>query len=311
MTITVGSFFAGIGGLCKGLEMSGLSIAFANECDEKACISYRANHPHVSLYEERIEKLDIPSLPNFDIFAGGFPCQPYSLAGKMSGLTDIRGKLFFDIIEIMKAKNPLGVFLENVPNLLNTHNGEDFKVICEHLQHIGYHLKYEVLGGHTHGNMPQCRNRLFIVGFKDKAQCDKFKFPPRIPLTTKIEDIIDFNSKKEDCFYYKPSSQYFTMIDSSVKNKSIYQMRRVYVRENKNNLCPTLTANMGAGGHNVPLVRDNFGIRKLTPDECFRFQGITDFKQIVANCHAYKQAGNSVVRPLIKLIGDEVVKAIG
>jgi DNA (cytosine-5)-methyltransferase 1 len=308
--LLVGSFFAGIGGICKGLELSGFGIAFANECDKKACESYRANHPHIKLIEARIENIKFADMPNFNIFAGGFPCQPYSLAGKMNGLTDIRGKLFFDIVEVLKNKSPEVILLENVPNLLNTNDGEDFKVINEHLVANGYHIKYQILGGHTHANIPQCRNRLFIVGFKSKERVEKFAFPTPVPLTKTLSDVVDFTSLQSKCYYYTTDSQYYNMLNASMNNNSIYQMRRVYVRENKNNLCPTLTANMGAGGHNVPLIRDAHGIRKLTPDECFKLQGITDFKQVVANSHAYKQAGNSVIRPLITRIGEEILKVI-
>jgi DNA (cytosine-5)-methyltransferase 1 len=308
--IKVGSFFAGIGGICKGLENAGCEIVVANECDEKACISYKTNHPHINLIQKRIEDVNPTSIPDFDLFAGGFPCQPYSLAGKMGGLTDIRGKLFFDIVEMLKAKSPSIVFLENVANLLNTHDGEDFKVILEHLNNIGYHVKFKVLGGHTHANIPQCRNRLFIVGFKNISHYNNFDFPDQIPLTSTLDQFIDYNSKQDSKYYYTPKSQYYQMMDTAITNKSVYQLRRIYVRENKNNLCPTLTANMGGGGHNVPIIRDAHGIRKLTPNECFKLQGINNFKQVVANAHLYKQAGNSVVQPLITRISTNIIKAI-
>ena len=96
------------------------------------------------------------------------------------------------------------------------------------------------------------------------------------------------------------------------KTDTVYQFRRQYVRENKSNVCPTLTANMGTGGHNVPLIKTEFGLRKLTPKECFGFQGFPDDFKLpeIANSHLYKQAGNSVSMPVIQRIAENILKAI-
>lgn len=307
----IGSFFAGIGGICYGFEQAGFEVVFANEFDKNACKSYRSNHPNINLVEGDVQQISTDSMPDFDVFTGGFPCQPYSLAGKKEGLTDVRGTLFFDIVRILKAKRPESFLLENVKNIQSTHDGEDFKVILEHLAACGYQVKYEVLGGHTHGNTPQCRERMFIVGFLDKNKADKFTFPNAIPLTTKLNDVIDRGAKVADKYYYTPKSQYYEMMDKAMTNESVYQMRRVYMRENKNGVCPTLTANMGGGGHNVPVIRDNFGIRKLTPKECLGFQGFpSEFKIVVSDVHIYKQAGNAVVVPLVKRIAEEMKKVL-
>jgi DNA (cytosine-5)-methyltransferase 1 len=308
---TVASFFAGIGGICYGFEHAGFKVVYANEYDKNACISYRANHPNISLEENDIKQVDATSLPDFDVFTGGFPCQPYSLAGKKEGLTDVRGTLFFDIIRILNEKKPKAFLLENVKNILSTNNGDDFKAICEHLKVAGYTIKYDVLAGDTHGNVPQCRERMFIVGFKDADKTDSFKFPKPIKLTVTINDIVDRSVKVENKYYYNPNSQYYDMMKTAMINENIYQMRRVYMRENKSGVCPTLTANMGCGGHNVPVIVDDFGIRKLLPMECLGFQGFpSDFKIIVANAHIYKQAGNAVVVPLIKRIAEEINKVL-
>ena len=201
--------------------------------------------------------------------------------------------------------------MENVKNIQSTHDGKDFEVILEHLKACGYHVKYEVLGGHTHANIPQCRERMFIVGFLDESKSEKFRFPDPIPLTTSLDDIIDRKTKAADKYYYTQKSQYYDMMDKAMVNNSIYQMRRVYMRENKNGVCPTLTANMGGGGHNVPVIRDDFGIRKLTPKECLSFQGFPeDFKIVTSDVHIYKQAGNAVVVPLVKRIAEEMKKVL-
>lgn len=303
----VASFFAGIGGICYGFEQAGFEIVFANELDKNACKNYRKNHPNVFLIEDDIKNIDTQKIPDFDVFTGGFPCQPYSLAGNKEGLADVRGTVFFDIIRILKDKKPSCFLLENVKNIKNTNKGKDFKVILDLLENCGYALKHEVLGGHTHAGIPQCRERMFIVGSLDHEKIKNFNFPNEISLDKKINDIIKRSDKKLDKYYYTPKSQYYNMMDQAIVNENIYQMRRVYMRENKGGVCPTLTANMGGGGHNVPVIRDDFGIRKLTPQECLLFQGFPDtYETITSDVHSYKQAGNAVVVPLIKRIAIEM-----
>jgi DNA (cytosine-5)-methyltransferase 1 len=307
----VASFFAGIGGICYGFKQAGHEIVYANEYDKNACKNYRANHPGTKLSEEDVREVNPEALPEFDIFVGGFPCQPYSLAGNKEGLADVRGTLFFDIVRILKSKRPVAFLLENVKNIQSTNDGKDFTAILDHLDACGYSVKHDVLGGHTHGNVPQCRERMFVVGFLDAERCERFRFPDPAPLTVKIDDLLDRKTKVEEKYYYKPSSQYYKMMDDAMTNGSIYQMRRVYMRENKGDVCPTLTANMGGGGHNVPVIRDEFGIRKLTPRETLRFQGFPeDFKIVTSDVHAYKQAGNSVVVPVVRRIAEAMGKVL-
>jgi DNA (cytosine-5)-methyltransferase 1 len=308
--IRVASFFAGIGGICYGFKQAGLDVVYANEFDKKACENYRANHREVALHEADVKLLEPGSIPDFDVFAGGFPCQSYSLAGKREGLADVRGTLFFDIVRILKERRPRALLLENVKNIQSTNEGRDFEVILDHLKACGYHVKYEVLGGHTHGNVPQCRERMFIVGFLEAAATERFRFPDEIPLSNTLDKIFDRKQKQAEKYYYKPSSQYYEMMDKAMVNESVYQMRRVYMRENKNGVCPTLTANMGGGGHNVPVIRDDFGIRKLTPRECLGLQGFPDdFRIKTSDVHIYKQAGNSVVVPVVRRIAESMAKA--
>src|SRR5699024_8622938 len=136
------------------------------------------------------------------------------------------------------------------------------------------------------------------------------------PLTKSIDDILDREVKQDDTFYYTKESQYFPILQDTMKNKhTVYQIRRVYVRENQSNVCPTLTANMGTGGHNVPLVIDDWGFRKLTPKEAFKFQGFPmdhDFvmPEGMAKSHLYKQAGNAVSVPVIKRIATNMLQSL-
>ncbi len=165
-----------------------------------------------------------------------------------------------------------------------------------------------------YGNVPQNRERIYIVAFRDKEDYANFKMPLPIELTKTIRDVIDFDIKVDAKYYYTSDRcSFFDKLKEGMHNKdTVYQWRRVYVRENKSNLVPTLTANMGTGGHNVPLILTNNGeIRKLTPHECFNVQGFPkDFKlPDQANGRLYKQAGNSVVVPVIKRIADSISTA--
>ncbi|ONI47388.1 hypothetical protein AN643_04570 [Candidatus Epulonipiscioides saccharophilum] len=175
-------------------------------------------------------------------------------------------------------------------------------------------FKYQVLNSMEYGNTPQNRERIYIIGFKDKKHCDMFKFPSPIQLTKTIYDIINPTIQKDSKFYYE-NSKYYPMLHAVMKSRNTtYQLRRVYVRENKNNVSPTLTANMGTGGHNVPLIIDNYGFRKLTPKECFMFQGFPeDYKlpSSMANTHLYKQAGNSVTVPVVERIAKNILAIMG
>ena len=256
-------------------------------------------------------------IPNkFDILCAGFPCQAFSIAGYGKGFSDTRGTLFFDVEQIIEKHRPKVVFLENVKNLVSHDKGKTFEVIIEILEKkLGYKVSYDVLNSMTHANIPQNRERIFIVAFDPKQvkNYKNFKFPDKIKLTKTIHDILD-NDKKDDKYYYSKKHKYYPELSKAMTNKNtVYQWRRVYVRENKSNVCPTLTANMGTGGHNVPLIKDDFGIRKLTPKECFAFQGYNMDKYIlpsVADSKLYMQAGNSVTTNLIERITNEIIEVL-
>ena len=162
--------------------------------------------------------------------------------------------------------------------------------------------------------IPQNRERIFIVSFRDKEDYDHFSFPDKIPLTVKTSDIIELNKKQDaDLYQTNMDSPSVQKMVEGIKNKgSIYQYRRFYLRENKNGICPTLTANMGGGGHNVPLVMDDFGIRKLSPRECLSFQGFPMSYKLpaIGSSHLYKQAGNSVIVPVVTRIADKIFEAL-
>ena len=316
----VASLFAGIGGICLGFKQAGAEIAYANEIDHNACETYRCNFdgaPYLSEGDVKYEHLS--KKDKIDIIAAGFPCQAFSIAGYRKGFGDERGVLYTHIHRLIEECEPKAIFLENVKNLATHDGGNTYRVIKESLEDLGYKLDQTIMNTMEYGNIPQNRERIYVVGFKKEkdGSCpmmDNFSFPKPIELTRTIHDLIDFSDKKPDSFYYPKDHIYYQKLDEAMTNPdTIYQWRRIYVRENKSNVCPTLTANMGTGGHNVPLIRDDYGIRKLTPQECLAFQGFPKEYKFpeIANSHKYKQAGNSVSVPVIRSLAVNILKASG
>lgn len=311
--LKVASLFAGIGGICYGFKQAGADIVWANEIDRDACKTYRHNFGDEYLVEGDIKDVNPHDIPDIDILNGGFPCQAFSVAGYRKGFEDERGNLFFEIERILKVKRPRAILLENVKNLEGHDKGNTFRVIKEHLEALGYHVHHKVLNTMEYGNVPQNRERIYIVGFLSEDAYNKFTYPEPIKLEKTIHDVIDFNDKKPLGLYYNNSKYYPELKKTMTKQDTVYQWRRVYCRENKSNVCPTLTANMGTGGHNVPLILDNYDIRKLTPEECVGFQGFPpefSFPDDIKNSSKYKQAGNSVSVPVVKRIAENMIKAM-
>lgn len=314
MKYSMMSLFAGVGGIDLGFEETGMfKTIWANEFDKNASITYKANFNN-ELVVEDIHNLEPSKTPNVDVILAGFPCQAFSVAGYQKGFEDERGDLFFEALRFIIEKQPQVVFLENVKNLVSHDKGNTFRVIREALEFHGYHIKYQVLNAKDYGNIPQNRERIYVVGFKDREIYKNFDFPNPIPLETKLSDVINFSTKQEERYYYREGKQdFYPLLKKAITSQeTIYQWRRKYVRENKSNVVPTLTANMGTGGHNVPLILSDSGIRKLTPRECFNVQGFPkNFKlPDLAVSHLYKQAGNSVVVPVINRIAEQILLAL-
>lgn len=308
------SLFSGVGGIDIAFNNHGFEIVYANDFDEKAVQTYNLNFENKCILDD-ITKVDESLLPDCDCLIGGFPCQAFSIAGYRKGFDDTRGTLFFDVARILKEKHPRIIFLENVKNLLSHDKGNTFKIILKTLEELGYYVKSKVLNACEYGNTPQNRERIYIVGFLSKKAYDNFTFPEKIKLTQTIFDCADFENRVKEKYYY--TYEKYPKIVKAFENFSnentIYQWRRHYVRENKNGLCPTLTANMGTGGHNVPLIKTKYGLRKLTPKECFNFQGFPKNFQLpngLSDASLYKQAGNSVCVKVIDRIVQQICIAI-
>jgi DNA (cytosine-5)-methyltransferase 1 len=305
--------FAGIGGIRRGFENTGMfETVYANDFDEYCKPTYDLNFSEPGLQIGDIQEIKEKELPDFDFVLAGFPCQAFSVAGYRQGFKDEkgRGNLFIDIARIIEEKKPLGFLLENVKNLKNHDGGNTYKVIKETLEALGYRVKEEVLNSYKYGDVPQNRERIYIVGFKKETGfIDKFEFPKEIKLKKSFRDLLE--DSVDEKYYYNDKPLYERIKDDIKSKDSVYQWRRQYVRENKTGVCPTLTANMGTGGHNVPIIKDNKGIRKLTPLECAYMQGYYDIQlPDLVDSRLYKQMGNSVSVPVIERMAKQILKAM-
>ena len=302
--------FAGVGGLRIGFEKAGFQTVFANDFDKSCKFTYDLNFKHPKLNTEDLWKLNIKNIPKFDILLGGFPCQAFSIAGYRKGFRDEkgRGNLFFRIAEILEERKPTAFLLENVKNLKSHDKGKTFKIIIKTLENLGYHVKTEILNSMSHGNIPQNRERIFIIGFLNKEKTDLFDFPKKIPLTKSFRD---YTAEETNSKYYYNNKPLYKKIKNDINSEqTVYQWRRKYVRANKKGVCPTLTANMGRGGHNVPIIKNSVGIRKLTPKECFLLQGFPENFQLpdeISDSDLYHQAGNSVTVPVIQKLAENMI----
>lgn len=318
----IASLFAGIGGIDYGFEQAGAVSVWANEIDKYCAMTFNANHKKTHLVIDDICNIKGKNIPKIDILTGGFPCQPFSVAGYRKGFEDDRGNMFYQIMRLvdeMEENNnkPRIIFLENVKNLKTHNNNQTFKTIKTELEKRNYSVKEKILNSCEYGNIPQNRERIFIIGFLNSKDANKFDWKNihKIELTNTIDKVIDWNAEVDKKYIYEKDKKCYPLLKTNVVEKGvIYQYRRVYVRENKGGVCPTLTANMGMGGHNVPLILDNKNrIRKLTPRECLLLQGFPKNMIIpkeLCDSRIYKQAGNAVSIPVIKRVAEQILKVM-
>lgn len=302
--------FAGTGAFTNAFESTGkVKCVFANDMEPSSKIIYDENFNH-KLTLKDLHDIDVKDIPKHDILTGGFSCQPFSIAGKQMGFEDSRSNVFWKILEILDYHKPEYVVLENVKNLLSHDDGNTFNIIYNELSNRKYYIKYKVLDTSKITGIPQHRERIYIVCFKSKDKYDKFNLDFDLIPKKSVSNYFEkgnINLK----YYYKNTSTSWNLLNENITKKdTIYQFRRVYVRENKSGECPTLTANMGTGGNNVPLILDNNGIRKLTPRECFNFQGFPKKYKLsdsLSDSKLYKLAGNAVSVPVVQLIAERLL----
>lgn len=315
-----GALFSGIGGFCLGFEEAGLPTSWAVELNPHAVETYKANLPKVRVIQKDIKEVTVAGdkLEPVDILHAGFPCQSFSQAGDRAGFADPRGQLFFEIIRLIKEfkdKKPKVLVFENSPFLRYGEGGAWFLELQNAIRKAGYWFREDnatELNASILTALPQQRIRLFMVAFSsDYFLSGKFNFPNQKDSAPKsLEEYIDFDGDINDLYYLHHENRYFKMISNAVTDKKcLYQLRKYEVRAKEPGVCPTLTANMGEGGHNVPFIMNGKGLRKLTEYECVRLQGFPNdfvFPDSVPRAKRYTQAGNAVAVPVAKLVAERV-----
>jgi DNA (cytosine-5)-methyltransferase 1 len=319
-TLKCGALFAGIGGFCLGFEQAGFETAWAVELSDFAVSTYRQNLPHVRLLPKSVKGTSVvgDQLESVDVLHAGFPCQSFSQAGERRGFDDPRGKLFYEIIRLIEefgTNKPKVLVLENAPFLRYGEGGAWFLELQRAIRKAGYWFRPEnscELSANALTPLPQQRTRLFMVALSmDAFRAGRFEFPStRDPSPKEMSRYIDFDGHADDEYYLPNENRYFKMISSTVKNREcLYQLRKYEVRPQEPGVCPTLTANMGLGGHNVPFIMNSRGLRKLTEYECLRLQGFPDgftFPDDVPRAKRYIQVGNAVTVPVAELLAQQV-----
>lgn len=302
--------FAGLGGFRIALESLGARCVYSNEWDEPVQKVYADNFGDTP--EGDITKVDEKTIPDHDILCAGFPCQAFSISGKQRGFEDSRGTLFFDVARIVKEKKPKIVFMENVKNFATHDEGRTLAVVKATMEELGYIFYQKVLNAVDYG-VPQKRERIYMVCFRNDLKFGEFKYPKSFKLTKHVEDyLLDDESLLDGLYVDRPDTYFNDTKDDKYSNKSIRlgtvnkggQGERIYSTKG---IAITLSAYGGGvfaktGGYLV-----NGKTRKLHPRECARIMGYPDsYKICESNNQAYKQFGNSVVIDVLQYIGQEI-----
>lgn len=303
--------FCGMGGFRIAFEQNNCNCVFSSDIDPFVQKTYAANFREVPFGD--ITKIDEKDIPDHDIICAGFPCQSFSIAGKRLGFEDVRGTLFFDVARIIKEKKPKAFILENVKGITNHDNGRTLRTILATLDDLGYNFKYEVLNAKDY-NVPQHRERWYCVGFRKdiNVNINEFEFPKPQSLTNSLENII---KTCPDSNYYISDicdnniKKYIKEKAVDVKNDTLaYEVRASRCQFKNDGISPCLTAKMGTGGNNVPIIVKQR--RRLTERECLRIMGYPESYKIDKGTQIYKQIGNSVVVPIITMLASGIVKVL-
>lgn len=306
--------FAGLGGFRIALESLGAKCVYSNEWDVPAQEVYAKNFGDTP--EGDITQVDEKTIPDHDILCAGFPCQAFSISGKQRGFEDSRGTLFFDVARIVKEKKPKIVFMENVKNFATHDDGRTLAVVKATMEELGYTFNAKVLNAVDY-NVPQKRERIYMVCFRNDLNITDFEYPKPIELTKHVEDfLLKDESLVKNLYVNRPDMYYTNKEDNEYSNKTIRlgtvnkggQGERIYSIKG---IAITLSAYGGGvfaktGGYYI-----NGGARKLHPRECARIMGYPD-SYIIADSmnQAYKQFGNSVVIDVLQLIAEQIGLAI-
>ena len=307
--------FAGLGGFRLALESLGAKCVYSNEWDKFAQEVYNDNFGDVP--EGDIMQVDESTIPNHDILCAGFPCQAFSISGKQRGFDDSRGTLFFDVARIVKAKRPKVVFMENVKNFAAHDNGNTLRVVKQTMEELGYTFYQKVLNAVDYG-IPQKRERIYMVCFRDDLNIKGFTYPKGFSLEKHVEDFLinDGSIDVSNLVVNRKDTYMNDVVDNVYCDKSIRlgivnkggQGERIYSTKG---IAITLSANGGGvfsktGGYLI-----DGKTRRLHPRECARIMGYPDDYKMCKNMNqAYKQFGNSVVVDVLQYIGIEIGKSL-
>lgn len=308
--------FAGIGGFRIPLQALNGRCVFTSEFNPHAQRSYQLNFgetPHGDITE-----LDLNLIPEHDVLTAGFPCQPFSISGKMKGFEDTRGILIYNVFQIVEQRQPKVVLLENVKHLMHHNRGQTFKTILRHLEELGYQVSWKLLNASDFG-VPQNRERVIIIGCKYQ----QFDFSK---IQTQAKPILkDFLDKEANFEYLDEPYTILTeyrkqdsgLIFIGYRNKKIRKagvrpgtenLSRVHKQPNRiysvEGLHPALPSQESSG--RFWIYHEN-RVRKLTINECYRIMGFPDnFIKINNLSELYRQVGNSVCVPMVKSIGEQI-----
>ena len=278
-----------VGSDCSGMEtaiyaLEQLSISYSHEwscdIDKYARETILSNYNPKRYYNDMTTR-NVNDLPDIDLYICGFPCQPFSIAGKMKGLDDKRGIIFFHCIDVINHKKPAYFILENVKGLYHHNHGQTFKIIMSELKKTGYNIYHKILNSKSY-NCPQSRPRLYIIGIKDITQ--PFEFPEPIPLEKSLRDIVDYNdtSKRDVWNYIKCHVDRMDITDSFFDQRCVRRVHKI----NKN-VSECLTAKES--------IYNAFIGRPANIIELLRLQGFKDtFNVVVSKTQMIKQIGNAM-----------------
>ena len=315
MSYTFIDLFAGIGGMRLAYEDCGCKCIFSSEWDKSCQDTYEANfkeRPHGDITE-----IDASDIPDHDILVGGFPCQPFSIAGvskkkslgRATGFEDkTQGTLFFDICRIISEKRPKAFMLENVKNIKSHDKGRTWNVIINSLNELGYKVFFKVLDGQDY--VPQHRERMIIVGFDAIRYGENvtFDFNLKKPNKRKVlYEILEPSVNPK----YTLSDKLWTYLQAYAERQRASGNGFGYGLPDLNGISRTLSARYYKDGAEILIKQEHRNPRRLTPRECARLQGFPDsFQIVVSDTKAYKQFGNSIVVPLISAVAALVVSKL-
>lgn len=295
--------FAGIGGIRIPFTELGGKCVFSSEWDKAAQISYSYNFGEVPFGD--ITKINSDSIPKHDVLLAGFPCQAFSIIGKMKGFADTRGTMFFEVARILQHHQPKAILLENVKQLVSHDGGKTFKVILDTLAELGYSVKWKILNALDFG-LPQKRERVIIVGFKSAAACEQFNFDFE-PIAYNLASVLEDDKNVDSSLF--ASDMILDKRRKRVEGKNVFYPSVWHENKSGNiSILPYACALRTGASYNYLLIN---GYRRPSSRELLRFQGFPEkFKIEVSHQEIRRQTGNSVAVPMIRAVAKKIIQLL-